>query len=64
MEKESWIEVEMRESTDLLRKRLERINATEPDEADCDTVHEIREIYQAMHYLVCVKKALGMEVTK
>ena len=49
MEKESWIEVEMRESIDLLRKRLEHINATEPDEVDCDTVHEIREIYQAIH---------------
>lgn len=64
MEKESWIEVEMRESIDLLRKRLERINATGPDEADADTVCEIRDIYQAMHYLVCTKKALGMEVNK
>ena len=51
MEKESWIEVEMRESIDLLRKRLEYLNGLDPDEVDEDTVCEIHRIYETLHII-------------
>nr|DAF30674.1 MAG TPA: Nonstructural protein 4 tetramer NSP4 Rotavirus Coiled-coil.6A [Caudoviricetes sp.] len=59
MTEKTWMEVEMDETVTLLRKRLEELNNTPPDEVDCDVVHELKDIYKALYYLFSVKKAMG-----
>lgn len=41
----------MDESVVLLRKRLEELNNTDPDDVDCDVVCEIEKIYKALWYI-------------
>lgn len=56
MESKSWLEVEMEESQTLLRKRLEELNNTPPDEVDEDIVCELEKIYKALYYIKCIQK--------
>ena len=51
MTDKTWLEVEMDESVVLLRKRLEELNNTDPDDVDCDVVCEIEKIYKALWYI-------------
>ena len=55
MESKSWLEVEMEESQTLLRKRLEELNNTPPDEVDEDVVCELEKIYKAFYYIKCIQ---------
>ncbi len=57
MTEKSWLEVEMEESVDLLRKRLEEINNTHPDEVDEETVREVKDIYKSLYYIFSIKKS-------
>lgn len=50
----SWLEVEMGESVDLLRKRLEELNDTPKDEVDEEVVCELEKIYKTLYYIHCV----------
>lgn len=56
MENKTWIQVEMEETVALLRKRLEHLNALDPDEVDADAVCEIHEIYETLHIIHCMEK--------
>ena len=58
MAEKSWLEVEMEESVDLLRKRLEEINNTHPDEVDEETVREVKDIYKSLYYIFSIKKSM------
>lgn len=58
MTDKSWLEVEMEESVDLLRKRLEEINNTHPDEVDEETVREVKDIYKSLYYIFSIKKSM------
>lgn len=58
MTEKSWLEVEMEESVDLLRKRLEEINNTHPDEVDEETVREVKDIYKSLYYIFSIKKSM------
>lgn len=58
MTEKSWLEVEMEESVDLLRKRLEEINDTHPDEVDEETVREVKDIYKSLYYIFSIKKSM------
>ena len=55
MEK-SWLDVEMEESLSLLRKRLDVLNDSTPEYLTGSDTHEIKEIYQAIHEIMCIKK--------
>lgn len=52
----TWLQVEMEESIALLRKRLEHLNALDPDEVDADTVCELESIYKTISMIRCIKK--------
>ena len=58
MTEKSWLEVEMEESVDLLRKRLEEVNNTHPDEVDEETVREVKDIYKSLYYIFSIKKSM------
>lgn len=58
MTDKSWLEVEMEESVDLLRKRLEEINNAHPDEVDEETVREVKDIYKSLYYIFSIKKSM------
>lgn len=58
MTEKSWLEVEMEESVTLLRKRLEEINNTHPDEVDEETVREVKDIYKSLYYIFSIKKSM------
>lgn len=58
MTDKSWLEVEMEESVDLLRKRLEEINNAHPDEVDEETVREVKDIYKSLYYIFSIKKSV------
>lgn len=51
----TWLQVEIDESIDLLRKRLEKLNDTDPNRIDCDEVHEMHEIYKTLHVIKMLK---------
>ena len=51
----SWLEVEMGESVDLLRKRLEEINNISADRLDENDIHEMHEIYKTLHMIKMLK---------
>lgn len=55
MEK-SWLDIEMEESLNLLRKRLDALNDSAPEYFTGSDTHEIKEIYQAIHEIMCIKK--------
>lgn len=57
MDDRTWIEVEMDETTSLLRKRLEELNNTDISRLDCDDIHEIHEIYKVFHTISMLRKA-------
>ena len=56
MEVKGWLEVEMEESETLLRKRLEELNNTHPEDVDEDIICELEKIYKALYYIKCIKK--------
>ena len=58
MTEKSWLEVEMEESVDLLRKRLEEVNNTHPDEVDEETVREVKDIFKSLYYIFSIKKSM------
>lgn len=58
MTEKSWLEVEMEESVDLLRKRLEEINNTHQDEVDEETIREVKDIYKSLYYIFSIKKSM------
>lgn len=51
----TWLEVEMEESVELLRKRLETINAYDSELVDDDTVRELEKIYKCLLHIKCLK---------
>lgn len=51
----TWLEVEMEESVELLRKRLETINAYDSELVDDDTVRELEKIYKCLLHIRCLK---------
>lgn len=55
MEK-TWIEVEMEETINLLRKKLEDFNNCEPDEINHDDLMAIKDIYKTLFYIESLKK--------
>lgn len=55
----SWMEVEMDESMNLLRKKLDELNDKEPDELDHEEICSIEKIYKAIYYIMSIKKSLG-----
>lgn len=55
----SWMEVEMDESMNLLRKKLDELNDKEPDELDHEEINSIEKIYKAIYYIMSIKKSLG-----
>lgn len=61
MEK-SWLEVEMDETMDLLRKRLEAVNNKHSDDLDDDDISELERIYHTMHHIICCKQAMGLKI--
>lgn len=57
METKSWLEVEMDETVALLRKRLEKLNGTEPEDVDEHIVCEIEHIYRALQHIQELRKS-------
>lgn len=55
MEK-TWLEVEMEETIDLLRKKLEMINTWEADELSHEDIQSLKDIYKTIYYIKCIKK--------
>lgn len=55
----SWMEVEMDESMNLLRKKLDELNDKEPDELDHEEICSIEKIYKTIYYIMSIKKSLG-----
>lgn len=51
----TWLEVEMEESVELLRKRLETINDYDSELVDDDTVRELEKIYKCLLHIKCLK---------
>lgn len=58
MEEKSWLEVEMQESMDLLRKRLEKLNNLPVEDLDEEIVCEIKNIYKAIYYIKSITATL------
>lgn len=56
MVNESWLEDEMRETTDLLRKRLEELNDTRVDSLTKIDVEEIERIYKTPCHIKCLSE--------
>ena len=55
MEK-TWIEVEMEETINLLRKKLEELNACEVNEINYDDIIALKDIYKTFFYIESLKK--------
>lgn len=54
----TWIEVEIDESLSLLRKKLEMTNDMSAEDMDHDDIRELREIYETMNIIWCMKQSM------
>lgn len=54
----TWIEVEIDESLSLLRKKLEMMNDMSAEDMDHDDIRELREIYETMNIIWCMKQSM------
>ena len=55
-EMKSWLEVEMDETMNLLRKKLEELNNLDVDELNEDDVHCMKDIYKVIYYIKTIRK--------
>lgn len=51
-----WMEVEMDESVDLLRKKLEELNKLDEDELDHEDLECMYKIYKILYYIKQIRK--------
>lgn len=58
MEEKTWLEVEMDESIQLLRKKLEKMNDKHPDELTSTDVHCLKDIWKAIYYIKSIKASM------
>lgn len=59
MTERTWLEVEMDESMNLLRKVVDEMNDKEPDKMDSEDVCTLEKIYKTIYYIMSIKKSLG-----
>lgn len=55
-ETKTWMEVEMDETMELLRKKLEELNNTDPDHLDHEDVCCLKMIYKTIYYIKQIRK--------
>lgn len=55
-ENRTWMEVEMEESIDLLRKKLEELNNIHIDDLDHDDIECLERIYKTIYYIRQIRK--------
>ena len=51
-----WMEVEMDETVDLLRKKLEELNKLDEDELDHEDMECMYKIYKILYYIKQIRK--------
>lgn len=55
-EDKSWLEVEMCETMELMRKKLEELNNLDVDELHEDDVRCMKDIYKVIYYIKTIRK--------
>ena len=55
----SWLEVEMNETVDLLRKKLEKMNDIEPCHLDHQDIQCLKNIYKTLYYVFSIEKSMS-----
>ena len=55
----SWFEEEMKESVELLRKKLEKMNAMEVEEVNSQELDNFKDIYKTFYYIACLSKDMN-----
>lgn len=58
MTERTWLEVEMDESMDLLRKIVDRINDEDPEDINSEDICDLEKIYKTIYYIMSIKKSL------
>ena len=54
----SWLEVEMNETVDLLRKKLEKMNNMEACQIDHADLRAFKDLYKTLYYVFSIDKAM------
>lgn len=58
MTERTWLEVEMDESMDLLRKIVDRINDEDPEDVHSEDICDLEKVYKTIYYIMSIKKSL------
>lgn len=56
MDNRTWMQTEMNETENLLRKKLEEMNDMEPDEVDEEDIHAFKNIYKSLYYISLLRR--------
>ena len=55
-ENRTWMDVEMDETMELLRKKLEELNNIDPDHLDYEEICCLKKIYETIYYIKQIRK--------
>lgn len=56
LDDKSWLEVEIKETVTLLRKKLEEINETRTSSVTDSTLCNLKNIYKTLYYIKALKE--------
>ena len=57
-DEKSWLEVEMDETLDLIRKKLERMNGKSAEELTATDIHCLKDLWKTVYYIKSVRASM------
>ena len=58
-DEKSWLEVEMDETLDLIRKKLERMNGKSAEELTSTDIHCLKDLWKTVYYIKSVRASMS-----